>query len=452
MRLLAVFTVACVALAWVEASAQPVSESPVAAPSAVETPAPVETAEPAPVVEETGPAAELRKAVELLKSDPSQAAPNSQVEQELTRLSAAADAMPEAIYNLGVFYLRINDREKARFRFQQTLEKDPNFADAIAQLGVMAAATDPAKANALIDQAINLDKYCAPARNYLSQQALREGRLDDVIKHCRIALLGDPDNLNAYLNMAIALFKKGQIDVGKLVCQSALTLDPENSPILNLLGLMHLEEDDVKAAITLFQASIQADPENLDARRNLASVTLNFKDYETAVGQFEEVLKRQPDNEEFKVSYAVALRGMQRFDEAKNVLVKVLAANQGNLEARYNYCILLHEYLQDYSAALQTCSDFRATLDKKHPKWKEMDLRIKGIRETISAMEEMKKLEKPEEKPPDTPPPPPVEEKKEPAAPPAPEPAAPGGVSSRAGTNNVARAVACAIMEVGKEV
>jgi len=364
---------------------------------------PEEPAEPA--APEAGPEADLSRALKLLKEEPGQLKPGSQVEQTLLRLATGPGALAEALYDLGVFYLRLNDLERASKYFQETLAKAPNFSEAVGQLGVLAAkGGEPEKAAQLVEQALSMDKYCSPARNYLSRKALDDGKPDEAIKHCRIALLGDPDNMNAYLNMAVAWFRKGQLDVGELVCQSALRIDKDSAPILNMLGLIHLKKDDVRGAITMFQMAVTADPYFLDARRNLAAVTLNFKDYKTAAKELKIVLDQDPANDTFKISYAVALRGLQEFDEARQALDDVLLKNRHNLEAQYNLCILLHEYLNDYDEALKVCGDFKAAIDKHHAKWKEMTLRVKGIRETIQAMEEMRKLEEstpPEEPVPD---------------------------------------------------
>ncbi len=416
--------------------AQPAPEGGADAPDElmpVETPDEEEEVVEAAAVVLTGPPAELAAILTRLEKEPALLALGSEAETELLRLSQGPNGLVEAVYDLGVFYLRINQLDKAFAQFQETLARDPNFSEAVAQLGVIAALrNEPEKATALIDQALAMDKYCAPARNYLSHKALQDGNLEEVIKHCRISLLGDPDNMNAYLNMAIALYRKGQFDVGELVCQSALRIDANNAPILNLLGLIHLKNDDVKGAITMLQAAVTADPEFMDARKNLAAVTLNFKDFGMAVKQLEAVLEREPENQEFRISYAVALRGMERFDEAKVALDRVLAKNPGHDQAQYNLCILLHEYLQDYAGALKVCSGFQVRIDKKHPKFQEMKLRVKGIQETIKIMEEMKQLqqEQPpaEEKAPEGEAAPPAEEKapEGEAAPPAEEKAPEG--------------------------
>jgi tetratricopeptide (TPR) repeat protein len=436
--LLGLFSAACPAVA------QEADEAAVAMPEEVNQPTEAQATGTAgaeqPAQEETGPGADLRKAIAQLNADPTQLKLGSEVEKKLTALSEGAEGLIEAAYDLGVFYVRLNELDKAYQTFQGVLARDSGFAEAIAQLGVIAdKRNEYDKAAALMDQALNLDKYCATARNYLARKALNEGKPDDALKHCRIVLLGNPDDMNAYLNMAIALYQKGQLDVGELVCDGALRLDKTNASILNVLGLIHLKREDVKSAISVLLSAVQSDPEYIDARKNLAAVMLNYKDFANAATHLEIILKKEPENQEFKTSYAVALRGLDRFDEARQALNDVLLKNPSNLDAKYNLCILLHEYLNDYNEALNVCLQFRNVLDKKHPKYKEMELRIKGIRETIKAMEDMKALEsaprpeKKEEAPAPTPPaeekkdeapapPPPAEEKKEEA--PAPPPPA----------------------------
>ncbi|MBM4352479.1 MAG: tetratricopeptide repeat protein, partial [Deltaproteobacteria bacterium] len=388
----------CLTAVALPAVAQPIDESPTGdSPVDIQAAAEEEAAETegaAVPVDETGPGAELRKAIERLKTDPAQLQQGSEVEAELVRLAGGSEPVIEAIYDLGVFYLRIGMQDKAASYFQQVLDRSPDFSEAMAQLGVLAALrNETAKALSLIDHALVIDKYCAPARNFLSQKALNEGNLDEAIKHCRIALLGDPNNMNAYLNMAIALFRKGQYDVGELVCESALRIDKNNATILNLMGLIQLKRDDIKGAITLFQAATGADATYIDAHKNLAAVSLNYKDFALAAKEFETILKVEPKNVEFQISYALALRGLENYPESRKVLSDIVNRDPGQPDARYNLCILEHEYVQDLHSALATCQEFQRRLDKKHPKFKEMELRVKGIRETIKAMEEMKKLE-----------------------------------------------------------
>ncbi len=394
MTLLLLLTLTSLALA----QEPPEGAEPDDAPSDL---APVESADDeaeagaAAAVPLTGPQAELAAILARIKAEPALLQIGSEADLELKRLADGPNGLIEALYDRGVFHLRLNNLDVAHGIFQETLSKDPNFSEAVAQLGIIASMRNELdKARALIDQALTMDKYCAPARDYYSRKALNEGNLDETIKHCRIALLGDPDNLNAYLNMAIAYYRKGQLDVGELVAQSALRIDKDNAPILNLIGLIHLKKDDVKGAITMFQAAVTADPEFMDARKNLASVTLNFKDFATAEKQLQAVLQREPDNIQFLISRAVALRGMEEFDEAQKVLQGVLTKQPRHPEATYNLCILLHEYLQDYGKALSVCTEFQASLDSSHSKFKEMKLRTKGIAETMKIMEEMKQLEK----------------------------------------------------------
>ena len=342
---------------------------------------------------------ELNSLLNRARKEPQLVAPGSDGEQTLIRL-ANQDKVPEAAYALGVAALRRGDTAKATEYLQKTLALDPNFSDAVAQLGIIQIEKGEKEAGeAKIQQAVEMDKYCAVSRNYLALAALKANQLDDTIKHCRIALLGDPSNMTAYLNMAIAWMRKDRLDVAMLVVKSALAIEEHNAPILNVQGLIELKKENIKGAFTSFEKAAAADATFVDARRNLAAIALNYKDFDAALRYIDEVLKLLPDNPEFLLSRAVALRGMERFDDAKAVLTGILDKDPGNKEARYNLCLLLNDYLTDYNAALTQCTQFKNSIDKNHPKWKEMELKVKGINETIKALEEMKKLESEESKP-----------------------------------------------------
>lgn len=362
----------------------------------------------------TDDSAQLKDEMNLLLArahdDPSLLAPGSEGEAFLVRLAEQEGSAPAA-YNLGIIYLRDGNLTKARFYFQMTLDKDPAFSEAVAQMGIISLREGrKEEAEALMTKAVEMDKYCSVARDYYSSLALKQGELDEAIRHCRIALLGDPFNMNAYLNMAIAWYQKGKLDVSELVCKSALLIDKKNAPILNLMGLIRLKKGDIRGAFSFFEESSKADPTFVDASKNLAAMALNYKDFGVALQAIDLVLKQEPTNDEFVMSRAVALRGLGRMDEARTVLEGLLSRNPGFQEARYNLCILLADFMSQFDQALRVCSAFRDSLDSKHPKWKEMQVKVRGIEETIKAMEEMKEMEKSNPTPPAEEATPPAEE------------------------------------------
>ncbi len=344
---------------------------------------------------------EMNKLLFDASKDPSLLAAGSAGEATLIRL-AEREGSPHAAYNLGVLQLKSGNLAKARFYFQMTLDKDTQFADALAQLGLLAIREGRREeGEQQIERALVMDEYCAVARDHMALKSLNNGDYDEAIQHCRIALLGDPGNMNAYLNMAIAWLKLGKSDVASLVCKSALAIDRDNASILNVMGMIQMNKGDIRGAFALFERARKADPAFLDATKNLAAMAMNHKDFAAALSSIDAVLAVEPGNLEFRVSRAVALRGLGRHQEARTVLDTLVKDHPAHREALYNLCVLLTDYMSQYDDGLRVCTRFRDTLDSRHPKWKEMEVKVRGIQETIRVMKDTRPPVVPEEAPSD---------------------------------------------------
>jgi len=57
--------------------------------------------------------------------------------------------------------------------------------------------------------------------------------------------------------------------------------------------------------------------------------------------------------------------------------------------------------MSQYDDGLAVCTRFRDTLDSRHPKWKEMEVKIRGIQETIRVLKDTGSPVVPEEAPSD---------------------------------------------------
>ncbi|MFH1531507.1 MAG: tetratricopeptide repeat protein [Pseudomonadota bacterium] len=369
--------------------------SAVAQDAPIEPPSETGPAPVAPAVVE-GPEASFNQALELLERHPFPSDETlDQVEPLLDIAYKGRITKVEIPYNLGVIAFRRGRLEEAVRYFRDAKVLDPSGADIIAMLGMISARQGrDADAESLMQEALAVDEYSSVALNYSADKEIKARNFDAALVFCRKGLLGNPDNLDSYLNMAIVYYETDRLELGELVCQSALKINKEAAPIRNLLGLIYLKQNEVRKAFSEFERAVTADSGYTDARKNLAALVLNYKDYVAAVTQFEEALKLNPDDLQLRLSYSVALRGVGNFDGARTELEGILAKQPGHLEASYNLCILLHEYLESYEAALRQCSDFQARIDKKHAKWRELSQRVKGIRETIDVLKEF-----PEDKP-----------------------------------------------------
>jgi Flp pilus assembly protein TadD len=333
-----------------------------------------------------------------IATDPRALASRSAEAERLFRAAmSSGDNQADAAYNLGLVLLKRGDRAGAKRAWAQALSLKPGHLGAMARLASLDL-DDPSTApsalaalEALVREKCDSDGPCdrfqPDARNALAGRALAEGRLDDAIRHGRNALLGDPENVNAFLNVAIAYFRKGLPDQAGLIATSALEKNPNAASLHNLMGLVYLSKDDSRGATQAFTAALEVDPTHDDARLNLAALELAYGDFAGALKRFDEVLANRPDDPELVTSRAVALRGLKRFDEADAAYRAAATLPGANPDIGYNLCILHHQYTQRWSDAETACQAYLTVLSDKHPNRGEVEKRLKGIRATLKALQ-----------------------------------------------------------------
>jgi tetratricopeptide (TPR) repeat protein len=304
--------------------------------------------------------------------------------REVTR---ANRAHTHAFYNLGMLLARRGDRDGAQGAYVSALEADVSYLPAQARLAELALG-GPQHGEALdtLRKIIEINRYQAEARNILTGIAIADSRFEDAIKHARNVLLGDPENMQAYLNLAISYYRQDLIDQAWLITKSALDRRDSAAALHNMMGLIHLAKDDSQRASDSFLRALDADPSLVDPRLNLAALELAYGDYASALRRFDEVLAVQPGAPMVIISRAVALRGMGRYDEAAAGYEEALDLRPGMPEAQYNLCVLHQQYTSRFDEALTLCRGYMAQLDRKHPKRREMVRRIKSIEVTLEAL------------------------------------------------------------------
>lgn len=311
---------------------------------------------------------------------------------EAERLFRTASSDPErgadAAFNLGLLLKRRGDVAGARGAWQTALQTRPDHLPAKAELAGLDLKSGAAEqAVKVLEGIVESDRFQPEARNHLAAWELSRDNFDEAIRHGRNALLGDPDNINAFLNVAIAYFRKGLPDQAGLIASSALEKNPKAAGLHNLMGLVFLSQDNSRAATEAFTAALDADPNNDDARLNLAALELAYGNFEAALKRFDQALKQRPDAVDVIVSRAVAHRGLSRFDEAEAGYRKAMSLPGAPMDIEYNLCILHHQYTQNYPTAQEVCAAFLAKLPDDHPKRSEVTRRVRAIEATLRALQ-----------------------------------------------------------------
>lgn len=307
----------------------------------------------------------------------------------------------DAWYNLGLLLKLRGDVSGARAAWQSAVGLDPKYHAAKAQLlGLDLADRGRAPAAvAELEKIVIEDPFQQDAQNLLTTWELERATefmrsdkkkaaemFEAARRHGRNVLAGDPDNIHAYLNIAITYYREGLFDQAGLVAESALEGHKDAAALHNVLGLVHLSRDNLRAATDSFLAALAADPDNDDARLNLASIELGYGNFDQALKRFDEVLPTRPNDADVLMSRAVALRGLGKYDEAEKGYLAALAARPSMIEVDYNLCVLHQQYTQKYELAKSRCESFLAKTDKSNPKFGEVTKRVKSIEATLKAL------------------------------------------------------------------
>ena len=167
----------------------------------------------------------------------------------------------------------------------------------------------------------------------------------NAVRHARLSLAGDSQNVDAYANLARTYYAMKAYDVALLVCLNAEKIDPNKADIYNIMGMIWLAKNDVTEAIRQFRRALEKDSKSVAALMNLGAVILNVRDYEGAISLFEQVLALEPKNTEAKISIAVAKRGLGDLEAARALYEEVRAVEPENASVQFNLGVMEHEHM-----------------------------------------------------------------------------------------------------------
>jgi len=321
--------------------------------------------------------------------DPKELATRSAEAERLFRQTVASNAAHvDAWYNLGLILAQRGDTAGAEDAWRRALAARADHLPSKAQLaGLALARGETARAVETLEGIIGESRFQPEARNLLAAHAIARQDYDGAILHARNVLLGDPRNVNALLNAAIAYYHKGLYDQAGLIAESGLDRQPEAAALRNVMGLVYLARDNTRRATEEFLAALESDPGNMDARLNLAALELAYGNFDSSLRRLDAALEVRRNDPMIVLSRGVALRGLERFAEAQEAYERALALNPGLHDAEYNLCVLHHQFTEQWQEARRWCSRYLGRIDATHPRHREVERRVRAVETTIMLLE-----------------------------------------------------------------
>ena len=179
---------------------------------------------------------------------------------------------------------RAGELARAQAVYQQILSLDPEHADAMHLMGVLAQQRgDTGAAQQLIEQAIDLNGAVATYHANLGAVLRERGRLEEAVGSYERALALDPALANAWSNLGSALRECGEPDRAVECCERALQLQPVFPQAWSNLGSVMADQGRLAAAASYYQKALAVSPDYPEALYNLGNVRMEQARHEEAI-------------------------------------------------------------------------------------------------------------------------------------------------------------------------
>jgi tetratricopeptide (TPR) repeat protein len=129
---------------------------------------------------------------------------------------------------LGCSYLALGDSTAAQHSFEEAIEIDPCYEEALFNLATMQEEKDPTKAVELLEKAIEIDPDYSLAHQRLGMLRHRSGDLIRAEYHFRRSLEADPTDYWSHLYLANCLAVQGREAEAEQTYRFVTSLQPEN--------------------------------------------------------------------------------------------------------------------------------------------------------------------------------------------------------------------------------
>jgi tetratricopeptide (TPR) repeat protein len=217
---------------------------------------------------------------------------NAELVALMNQMKGDLKQFPNAYFQSGDFYLRVNNVDEAIKQYEEGIRKDPS------------------RRNTYLKHEI--------------EAYVRSGKPSLAYDKNELILKNDPKDPEARGLQATFMLDRGDINSAMSELQSVVTAKPNNYVAVFNLGRAHFARGEYEQARQEFDRAIQLRPDYLPARLAQIQVSLIRGDTDAALHQADETIRIAPNSVQVRVMKAAALQRLQRYDEARNLLTAIL--------------------------------------------------------------------------------------------------------------------------------
>jgi tetratricopeptide (TPR) repeat protein len=254
-----------------------------------------------------------------------QAGDFDRAEQVYRQIVDADPNEAEAWNHLGKLYRSRGRINEAILSYQRAIDASPRHTDALNGMGIAYAEQN------------RWDRAAASFRQVIRAQS-GSAEIADDLPPAELSKLTDAERayqLQAYNNLAIALFKLGKLSQAERVFQQVIRIKPDYAETLSNLGLVQVSLGLLPEAIASYQHALQVNPEFGPARDNLAqAMAAQYRQYQELLGL--QAMSPVSDTAELYHELAIRLVGQRRLLEAVSAFQEALRLRHDYAEAHNN--------------------------------------------------------------------------------------------------------------------
>ena len=248
---------------------------------------------------------------------------------------------------------------QAEFIYRRILQVEPDRADALHLLGVIAHQEEKSNiAVELITKAIAINPAVPAYYSNLGAVLQAQGKWDEATDSLRKSLSLQPDHAVAHFDLGAALQAQGKLDAATESFHRALALQPDYVEAHASLGNALKDQGKLEVAIEHYRQALALKPSYADVQFNLGAALQAQNKLDEAVACYREALLLKPDIAETHYNLGIALQAQDKPTEAISSYRAALALKPDYAEAHCNMGIALQaldkpaEAISSYRAAL----------------------------------------------------------------------------------------------------
>ncbi|MDP9172419.1 MAG: tetratricopeptide repeat protein [Planctomycetota bacterium] len=244
--------------------------------------------------------------------------------------------------DLGIDHHRAGRLSDAEGIYRQVLALEPNNAQAIHLLGLVAynvGRNDVALQ--LMQQAVAIDPALLQGYGNMGLVLAAMGRGDEAIAVYRHALSLQPDYTEAMNNLGVVLYERKELAEAIACYRRALAIKPDYDHAINNLGNALSENGQVEEAFACYERVIKLSPNYADAYNNMGDIFVERNRLDDAIGYFQKACALRPDYAEAFSNLGNVMYRKCRMEEAVAYNRRAIALKPDLATAHWNLGLAL---------------------------------------------------------------------------------------------------------------